>query len=31
MFKNKNYVYINIYIILKGVSLMIIFSEKEKI
>lgn len=31
MFKNKNYVYINIYTTLKGVSLMTTFSEKEKI
>ena len=31
MFKNKNYVYINIYTPLKGVSLMTTFSEKEKI
>lgn len=31
MFKNKNYVYINIYTTLKGVRLMTTFSEKEKI
>lgn len=31
MFKNKNYVYINIYTTLKDVSLMTTFSEKEKI
>lgn len=31
MFKNKNYVYINIYTTLKGVNLMTTFSEKEKI
>ncbi len=31
MFKNKNYVYINIYTTLKGVSLMTTFSEKKKI
>ncbi|WP_258390286.1 ArgE/DapE family deacylase [Staphylococcus aureus] len=31
MFKNKNYVYINIYTTLKGVSLKTTFSEKEKI
>ncbi len=31
MFKNKNYVYINIYTTLKNVSLMTTFSEKEKI
>lgn len=31
MFKNKNYVYINIYTTWKGVSLMTTFSEKEKI
>lgn len=31
MFNNKNYVYINIYTTLKGVSLMTTFSEKEKI
>lgn len=31
MFKNKNYVYINIYTTLKCVSLMTTFSEKEKI
>ncbi len=31
MFKTKNYVYINIYTTLKGVSLMTTFSEKEKI
>lgn len=31
MFKNKNYVYINIYTTLKSVSLMTTFSEKEKI
>ncbi len=30
MFKNKNYVYINIYTTLKGVELMTTFSEKNK-